>query len=82
MKPTTDRRYRVQKVTEGLTNGRLKYVVVDPRMGKTGAKAWKWLPNKPGTEAAIALAMIQMDHRRRALQQGLPRERQPGRGRR
>ncbi|GIV76931.1 MAG: molybdopterin oxidoreductase [Litorilinea sp.] len=50
--------YRAQKVTEGLVEGRLKYVVVDPRLGKTGAKAWKWLPNKPGTEAAIALALI------------------------
>ncbi|MCL4301016.1 MAG: molybdopterin-dependent oxidoreductase [Anaerolineae bacterium] len=52
--------YRAQKVTEGLADGRLKYVVIDPRLGKTGAKAWKWLPNKPGTEAAIALALIQL----------------------
>ena len=52
--------YRAQKVTEGLADGRLKYVVIDPRQGKTGAKAWKWLPNKPGTEAAIALALIQL----------------------
>ena len=52
--------YRVQKITEGLTNGRLRYVVIDPRLGKTGSKAWKWLPNKPGTEAAIALALIQI----------------------
>ncbi|HXF61293.1 MAG TPA: molybdopterin-dependent oxidoreductase, partial [Caldilineaceae bacterium] len=52
--------YRVQKVSEGLAEGRMKYVVIDPRMGKTGAKAWKWLPAKPGTEAAIALALIQI----------------------
>lgn len=52
--------YRAQKVVEGVTNGRMKYVVIDPRLGKTGAKAWKWLPNKPGTEAAIALALIQL----------------------
>ncbi len=52
--------YRAQKVTEGLVDGRLKYVVVDPRMGKTGAKAWKWLPAKPGTEGALALAFIQL----------------------
>ncbi|MCB0112553.1 MAG: molybdopterin-dependent oxidoreductase [Caldilineaceae bacterium] len=52
--------YRVSKVTEGLTSGRLRYVVIDPRLGKTGSKAWKWLPNKPGTEAAIALALIQL----------------------
>lgn len=51
--------YRVEKVTDGLASGRLRYVVVDPRLGKTGSKAWKWLPNRPGTEAAIALALIQ-----------------------
>lgn len=51
--------YRVEKITDGLVSGRLKYVVIDPRLGKTGAKAWKWMPNKPGTEAAIALALIQ-----------------------
>jgi anaerobic selenocysteine-containing dehydrogenase len=52
--------YRVSKMTDGLTNGRLRYVVIDPRLGKTGSKAWKWLPNIPGTEAAIALALIQV----------------------
>ncbi|MBW7882068.1 MAG: molybdopterin-dependent oxidoreductase [Caldilineaceae bacterium] len=52
--------YRVSKVMDGLAEGRLRYVVIDPRLGKTGAKAWKWLPNKPGTEAAIALALIQI----------------------
>ncbi len=52
--------YRAQKVTEGLVDGRLRYVVIDPRLGKTGAKAWKWLPNRPGTEAPIALALIQI----------------------
>ena len=51
--------FRVHKITEGLASGRLKYVVIDPRLGKTGSKAWKWMPNKPGTEAAIALALIQ-----------------------
>lgn len=52
--------YRAQKVVEGLVDGRLKYVVIDPHMGKTGAKAWKWLPAKPGTDAALALALIQI----------------------
>ena len=51
--------YRVEKITDGLASGRLKYVVIDPRLGKTGSKAWKWMPNKPGTEGAIALALIQ-----------------------
>jgi len=50
---------RVHKITDGLVSGRLKYVVVDPRFSKTAAKAWKWVPIKPGTEGAMALALIQ-----------------------
>ncbi|MBM3135935.1 MAG: molybdopterin oxidoreductase, partial [Chloroflexi bacterium] len=49
---------RAGKITEGLTSGRLRYVVVDPRLSKTAAKAWKWLPARPGTEGALALALI------------------------
>ena len=49
---------RVPRITEGLSSGRLKYAVLDPRMSRTAAKAWKWLPIKPGTEGAAALAMI------------------------
>ena len=49
---------RVAKITEGLTSGRLKYAVIDPRFGKTSSRAWKWLPIKPGTEGAVAMAMI------------------------
>ena len=47
------------RITEGPSSGRLKYVVIDPRFSKTASKAWKWLPNRPGTEGAIALALIQ-----------------------
>jgi anaerobic selenocysteine-containing dehydrogenase len=47
-----------EKVTEGLTTRRLKVAVVDPRMSKSAAKAWKWLPVKPGSDAALALAMV------------------------
>jgi len=36
----------------------MRFVVVDPRFSKTAAKAWKWLPAKPGSEGALALAMI------------------------
>ncbi|RMG58834.1 MAG: molybdopterin oxidoreductase [Deltaproteobacteria bacterium] len=46
-----------EKITDGVTSGRLKIAVVDPRMSKTAAKAWKWLPVKPGTDAALANAM-------------------------
>ncbi len=47
-----------EKITEGISTGRLKIAVVDPRMSKTAARAWKWLPVKPGYDAALALAMI------------------------
>src|SRR3989338_7369454 len=41
-----------------MVSGRRKYAVVAPRLSKLAAKAWKWLPIKPGTEGALALAMI------------------------
>ena len=47
-----------EPVTEGLRSGRLKVAVVDPRFTKIASKAWKWLPIKPGTDGALALAMI------------------------
>jgi len=50
---------RVPRITQHLATGELKFVVIDPRLSKIAGKAWKWLPNKPGTEAAIALALIQ-----------------------
>jgi len=50
--------YRTSAITDGLVSGRLKIAVVDPRLSKTAAKAWKWLPITPGTEGALALAMI------------------------
>jgi anaerobic selenocysteine-containing dehydrogenase len=49
---------RTPKITNGLTERRFKFAVVDPRMGKLGGMAWKWVPAKPGSEAALALAMI------------------------
>lgn len=33
---------RIPKITEGLTSGRLRIAVVDPRFSKTAAKAWRW----------------------------------------
>ncbi len=50
--------HRIPRITEGLVSGRLKIAVVDPRLSKTAAKAWRWLPNKPGTEGALALGII------------------------
>lgn len=50
---------RVPRITQRMTAGELKFAVIDPRLSKIAGKAWKWLPNKPGTEGAIALALIQ-----------------------
>lgn len=46
------------KITRGVAERNFKYAVVDPRLSKTAAKAWKWVPAKAGTDAAIALGMI------------------------
>ena len=46
-----------EKLTAGYTEKGMKIAVVDPRMSKTAAKADYWLPIKPGTDAALALAM-------------------------
>jgi anaerobic selenocysteine-containing dehydrogenase len=54
------------KITGGIVDERLKIAVVDPRFSKTASKAWMWAPIKPGTEAAMCLAMIRwiIDHDR------------------
>ena len=44
-------------VTWSLADRNMKMAVVDPRLSKTAAKATWWLPVKPGTDAALALAM-------------------------
>jgi len=57
---------RVPRITEGLESGRLKFAVIDPRLSNTAAKAWRWIPIKPGTEAAFALGMMRwiLEHER------------------
>jgi tetrathionate reductase subunit A len=47
----------VEKITKGLVERNFKYAVVDPRLSKTAAKAWRWLPVKPGMDAAIAMGI-------------------------
>lgn len=49
---------RVGKLTERLVSGKVKFAVIDPRFSKTAAKAWKWIPALPGSEAAFALGMM------------------------
>jgi anaerobic selenocysteine-containing dehydrogenase len=53
-------------VTKNLTEGGLKVAVVDPRLSKSAAKAWRWLPVRPGGDTALALGMIRwiIDNRR------------------
>lgn len=50
--------HMAEKMTKGLVERNFKYAVVDPRLSKTAAKAWRWLPVKPGNDAAIALGMV------------------------
>jgi len=49
---------RVPKMTKGLAEGGSKYAVLDPRLSKSAAHAWKWVPVKPGQDLAVAMAMI------------------------
>ncbi|MEW6349703.1 MAG: molybdopterin-dependent oxidoreductase [Thermodesulfobacteriota bacterium] len=57
---------RSVRLTGNLVSGRTKIAVVDPRFSKLASKAWKWLPLKPGTDSALALAIIRwmIDHKR------------------
>ena len=50
--------YLSNLLNSNIVKGQLKIVVVDPRFSKTAAKAWKWLPVKPGSDAALAYAII------------------------
>jgi anaerobic selenocysteine-containing dehydrogenase len=50
--------FRSPRITQNSVDNGMRFVVVDPRYSKTAAKAWKWLPAKPGSEGALALAMI------------------------
>ena len=54
------------RVTNNLITGRLKIACVDPRFSKLASKAWRWLPLRPGTDAALAMAIIRwmLDHDR------------------
>lgn len=44
------------KLTNAIENG-MQMAVIDPRLSKTAEKAHLWLPIKPGTDGALALAL-------------------------
>jgi anaerobic selenocysteine-containing dehydrogenase/Ni/Fe-hydrogenase subunit HybB-like protein len=45
-------------VTRAVIEQRLKVAVIDPRLSKSAGKAWRWVPVKPGGDAALALGMV------------------------
>jgi anaerobic selenocysteine-containing dehydrogenase len=49
----------VEQITRSLVERNFKFAVIDPRLSKTAAKAWRWLPVVPGGDVPLALAMIQ-----------------------
>jgi anaerobic selenocysteine-containing dehydrogenase len=49
---------RSVRLTGNLVSGRTRIAVADPRFSKLASKAWKWLPLRPGTDAALALAIM------------------------
>ncbi|ACM19717.1 bis-(molybdopterin guanine dinucleotide)-oxomolybdenum-binding oxidoreductase, putative [Geotalea daltonii FRC-32] len=48
---------RTPRMTERLVTGKLKMTVIDPRFTKLAAKAQRWVPIRPGTDAAFAMGM-------------------------
>lgn len=48
--------YLAPKITNAILDG-MQMAVVDPRFSKTAEKAQIWLPLKPGTDGALALAI-------------------------
>ena len=49
---------RAVRLTGNLVSGYSKIAVADPRFSKLASKAWKWLPLKPGTDAALAAGIM------------------------
>ncbi len=48
---------RAARLTGNLASGAARIAVADPRFSKLAAKSWKWLPIKPGMDAALAMGM-------------------------
>ncbi len=49
---------RTARLMANLASGRTKIAVADPRFSKLATKAHRWLPVKPGEDAALAMAVI------------------------
>lgn len=49
---------RTVRLTENLATGQTRIAVADPRFTKLASKADVWLPLKPGSDAAVAMAII------------------------
>lgn len=49
-----------RKLSNAKAAGGLTFAVVDPRMNNSAGKADKWVPIIPGTDGALAMAMVQM----------------------
>lgn len=50
--------HHAKKLMKNLVDKKVKIAVIDPRFSKIASKAYKWVPIKPGTDAAFALAMM------------------------
>jgi tetrathionate reductase subunit A len=48
---------RSPRLTQRLVDGKLRITVLDPRFSKLAAKANRWVPIRPGADAAFAMGM-------------------------
>src|SRR6185369_14022226 len=48
---------RTPRMTQRMVDGKLKITVLDPRFTKLASKADRWVPVKPGSDAAFAMGM-------------------------
>jgi tetrathionate reductase subunit A len=50
---------RTARLIPNIISGKTRIAVADPRFSKLASKAWKYLPVNPGTDGALAMALIQ-----------------------
>ena len=50
---------RTARLIPNIISGKTKIAVADPRLSKLASKAWKYLPVNPGTDGALAMAIMQ-----------------------